>query len=245
MKFYLILLVTIIYCSIIGCNPIYYRPNTQQVPLFKEKGEIRASVVSNLNDQFEIQTAYAVNNNIGILANGIFVNYDLENDGNYVKGNFIEVGGGYYKPIWNKFVFECYGTVGYGNVFSQFGEPSMSMFTRTIETDLLRIGVLPLIGYRTKYFSAAFSSRLAHLSFFNYSGGYVYESNLQTDYLRLNKSNMLIEPALTLRGGWNYIQLQAQIVGSYNLSNKNFYQDTSSFSIGLLILLQAFNKSTK
>lgn len=228
-----------------SCNPVYYRPNTQQIPLFKEKGEGRASIASNMEDQIELQGAYAVSNNIGIVANGLYAKYNLDNGTDMVKGKLIEAGAGYFMPVKYNFVFEVYGLAGIGHVHNRFGETITPIFDRTIESDLFRLSVLPVIGYRIPNFSVALSTRIALLNYFNYKGGYIYDSELQTYYLHNNKSNILLEPALTIRGGWHAIQLQAQLVGCVNLSNSNFHQENTGGSLGIIFLLNNKSKIDK
>ena len=48
-----------------------------------------------------------------------------------------------------------------------------------------------------------------------------------------NSSNVLLEPALTVRGGLEKIKLQVQYGYSVNLSHPNFRQDGSFLTIGL------------
>src|SRR5690606_9946370 len=55
-----------------GCSHYYYVPNGPNVPLFKEKGEIKANVKLSSADDFdgvEAQAAYSVTNHIAIIAN--------------------------------------------------------------------------------------------------------------------------------------------------------------------------------
>ena len=41
---------------IVGCSPKYYVPNTHNVPLLEEKGQITLAVQGNIN-KFEVQKA--------------------------------------------------------------------------------------------------------------------------------------------------------------------------------------------
>lgn len=81
---------------ITGCNPKFYTPDTQNVPLISEKGETNLTLSGNGN-QVEFQGAYGVTEGFAVKANGgLFIPSDLDN-GNGGSGKFIEFGGGYFK----------------------------------------------------------------------------------------------------------------------------------------------------
>jgi hypothetical protein len=102
-----------------------------------------------------------------------------------------------------------------------------------ISATILRVGIQPNFGYKTKYFSAAVSSRIVNLSYSNIEGDLIFEGANQPNYLKDNSSNFLIEPALTIRGGFEQLKLQLQYGYSANLSNSNFRQDSSFLTVGL------------
>lgn len=88
-----------------SCNPKFYTPNTQNVPLISEKGETNLTLSGNAN-QVEFQGAYGVSENFALKANGgLFIPSDLDN-GNGGSGKFLEFGGGYFKPMNNNLVLE-------------------------------------------------------------------------------------------------------------------------------------------
>jgi hypothetical protein len=71
------------------------------------------------------------------------------------------------------------------------------------------------------------------LNYSNIEGDLIFENVNQAAYLEDNKSNLLLEPALTLRAGVEKVKLQAQMGVSYNLNHPDFRQDKSFFTIGL------------
>jgi len=218
----------------IGCSPKYYSPNTQNVPLLSQKGEVNLSVAGNDN-QVEFQGAYAITNGFAIQANGgLFVPKDLDN-GDGGSGKFIEVGAGYFKPVTDKFVFELYGLVGSGSVENDLRSRATTnpATTGKLSANIVRYGIQPNFGFKSKYFSAAISSRIVNLQYSNIDGSLVYDGVNQQAYLRDNSSNFLIEPALTLRGGVDLVKLQLQIGHSFNLSNSDFRQDNTYATLGL------------
>lgn len=217
-----------------ACSPKYYSPNTQNVPLISEKGDKDLTFSGNGN-QVEFQGAMGLSNNIAIKASGSFFIPADEDNGNGGTGKLIEVGGGYFTPVSQNFVFETYAVVGFGSVKNHF-ESDGSANPQTagdLSADVLRYGIQPNFGYKSKNFEAIISSRFVNLNYNNVKGDLIYQGDSQISYLEANKSNFLIEPALTLRAGFEKIKFQAQLGHSFNLSNNNFRQDNDYLTIGL------------
>ncbi len=220
--------------TLIACSPKYYTANTQNVPLISQKGETNLTVSGNGN-QAEFQGAYGVTDAFAVKVNaGLFIPTDLDN-GNGGSGNFAEIGGGYFKALENNWVFETYGIVGFGT-FENHLPSTVSdnpQTTGDISANIFRIGVQPNFGYKSKYFAAAISSRFVNLSYSDIQGDLIFEGVNQTNYLNANASNFLIEPALTLKVGFEKIKFQFQYGLSLNASNADFRQDNQFATIGL------------
>ncbi len=217
-----------------SCSPKYYTANTQNVPLISEKGETNLTLSGNGN-QVEFQGAYGVGSNIAIQANaGLFIPSDLDN-GDGGSGKFFEAGVGYFTPVAENFVFELYGLAGTGSVENHL--PSTADASPGTEGDIsaniFRYGIQPNFGYKSKYFSAAVSSRFVNLRYSNIVGDLIYNGESAADYLRENDSNFLIEPALTIRAGLEKIKFQFQFGYSFNVTNEDFRQDKEFVTIGL------------
>ena len=213
---------------ITSCSPKYYVPNTQNVPLISERGETNLTLSGNGN-QVEFQGAYGVSDNIALQANaGLFIPVDLEN-GDGGSGKFIEIGGGYYKPIMENWIFEVYGIAGIGSFENHFP----STLTGDISCNIFRICIQPDFGYKSKYFSAAISSRIVNLSYNNINGDLIFNGTEQHVYLTDNASHFLLEPALTVKAGVEKVKLQIQYGYSLNLSNPEFSQDKTYLTFGL------------
>lgn len=218
----------------LGCNPKYYSPNTQNVPLISEKGETNITL-SGSGNQAEFQVAYGLSGSFALKANGgLFIPPDLDN-GNGGSGNFFEIGGGYYTPVNEKFVFETYGIVGFGSMENHLPSTvAASPQTKgDISAKILRFGIQPNFGYKSRNFSAAISSRIVSLNYSNIEGDLIFDGVNQLNYLEENKSNFLIEPALTIKAGLEKVKLQFQYGYSLNMSNSNFTQDKTFATIGL------------
>lgn len=234
MKNLRISLLAVVGFALASCNPKYYTPNTQNVPLMSQKGETNLTLTGNGN-QVEFQGAYAATQDIAVIANGgLFIPADLDN-GNGGSGKFVELGAGYFKPVAQNWVFETYGILGFGSVENHLPstKDANPQTSGDISANIVRIGIQPNFGYKSKHFSAAISSRLVNLSYSNIKGDLIYEGEQQTAYLDKNSSNFLLEPALTIRGGLERIKLQMQLGYSLNLSNNDFRQDDSFLTLGL------------
>ncbi len=220
--------------ALCSCNPKFYSPTSQNVPLMQEQGQTNLS--GNVSDKrAEVQAAYAVTNHMAIQANGgVFYPKNIES-GDGGSGQFIEGGIGYFTPVYESFVFETYAIVGGGRMENHFPS-SMGDQPGTngnISASLMRYGIQPSFGFHTKYFSMALSTRLAMLTYSNIDGNLIYGNENQQAYLRDNDDNFLFEPALTFRGGSERVKLQLQFIRSYNFSNPRFKQDFSVVTLGL------------
>ena len=227
-------MIIVIGAGFTSCSPKFYTPNTQNVPLISEKGEINLTLSGNGN-QVEFQGAYGIINNFAIKANGgLFIPSDLDN-GNGGSGKFFEIGGGYFTPLKNNLVFEAYGILGFGSFENHLPSTTNNnpQTVGDISANVFRVGLQPSFGYKTEHFSVALSSRIVNLSYSNVEGDLIFENVNQPNYLKNNSSNFLIEPALTVRGGFEKIKLQLQYGYSLNLSNSNFRQDHSYLTLGL------------
>ncbi len=217
-----------------GCSPKFYTPNTQNVPLISEQGETNLTLSGNGN-QVEFQGAYGLTNGFAIMANGgLFIPADI-NNGDGGSGKFVELGGGYFKPINDNFVFETYGIVGFGSMENHFPS-TVSANPQTsgkISANIMRYGIQPNFGYKSKYFTAAISTRIVSLNYNSINGDLIYDQTDQNAYLKSNDANFLLEPAITIKGGFEKLKLQLQYGYSVNLTNSNFKQDNAYLTLGL------------
>ncbi len=217
-----------------SCSPVYYIPNTQNVPMLHSAGELNLTVAGNAS-QGELQGAFAPMEHLGILLNAAaYLPKDADN-GNGGSGILGELGLGYYGPIGTHFIFESYGLIGAGRVENHLPSTLVD-FPNTsgaMRATALRFGVQPSIALRTKYFQAGISSRIISLNYTGLQGNLNYLGEDQFAYLRANRAAMLLEPAITLRGGLEYLKLQLQYQLSFNFSNADFHQQKSLLSLGL------------
>ncbi len=232
---------TILTFFISSCGPTYYVPNSQNVPLFTEKGQTHASVRMSgglYQTGFELQGAHAITEDRAIMLNVHAIN--LENGGG---GYFGEAGYGIFKPLGKNFVFETYGGLGYGSLnnlyYTEDGERQIK-----VNTDYLRLFAQPQIALTTKVVDFAFTSRFSYINFGeapNVTGAPEFvREELQS--IRDNQGNLFWEPGLTLRLGWDYVKLEGQFLLSAPFSDNDLNADPFNINIGLTIKLPGKKK---
>ena len=217
-----------------GCGPKYYVPNTHNAPLLRQKGEAALSFAAG-EWRAEFQGAHAATHHTALMLNGSFFHPEDDEEGDGGKGQLVEVGLGYYRMLPRKIAFETYGLLGIGHVENHFpstlaDHPST---TGEIESTLWRYGIQPALGFRSRYLDAAVSARITGLHYGNLSGNLVFAGEDQVAYLRRKSDNLLVEPALTLRMGYDFLKLQMQLGHSFNVNNPAFRQDKGHFTVGI------------
>lgn len=218
-----------------GCNPVYYVPNTHNVPLLDgEKDGVLA--IHTADHQGEFQAAFALSSNVAIMANGALIKPNNDDKGDGGKGNFLEGGVGYYKKISDFFVFENYALLGFANVENHFPSTLVEHpeSSGKIKTHFLKYGLQPSVGFKSKFLEAALSLRLSGLQYYGTSGGLIFENENQTTYIHKNRQMFLAEPALTVRAGYDFLKLQVQWGLSHNFTNPDFRQEKGYVTFGLI-----------
>ena len=240
-------LIVFILISFASCK-IMYIPNTQNVPMMEEKGDIKL-VIGNK----DLQLAYGISDHVGIIANGYYNKNEWSVlsgtfDNQYVsKRSLIEGGLGYYSAFGENVRFEVYGGAGYGTVNYDYDllDNGTLIETNTFGVDMLRIFLQPAIGMQTDNFGLAFSTRLASVNFSKLDSLGYTQTELETEGLHELEDEMFmfVEPALTLRLGIKYVQLQLQpyynlrVMGPSSINAKEF-----GFNFGLYLSIDEFFK---
>lgn len=248
MNYVLIVISTAITCT--SCVHYYYAPNSNNVPLFKEKDEARVAVqyVETGGDEnlesakgVELQTAYALSKHAAVQLN--FLSAGTSNEDGSGNGTYIEAAGGYFKPIGKKkkFVFETYAGFGLGGVTNHF----IYGGNGDVKTSIAKGFVQPSIGFASRYFSAALSSRFSLVTL-TYRSSSIDEIDHQEDFTFLNtlkggKSYFFWEPGLMLRGGFREVQIELQLTEN-TTNDGSILIATSSASIGLFFPIAAKKK---
>lgn len=222
-----------------GCSPKYYQPPSLNVPMLYARNQAAISIAAQ-KERAELMAGYTLSDNTALLLNGgyFFPTDDEQGDGG--SGFFAETGVGYYTNLSSYFTTDVYGIVGYGRVENHFPstQENYPSTSATIHANLFRYGVQPSFCFHWRYVDAALSLRTTGLHYGGVEGDLVFDSTNQKSFLEQQSGMLLLEPALTLRVGYNFLKLQAQLGNSYNITHPNFPQDKSWFTVGLVYVQQ-------
>ena len=214
-KFFLLLLTA---SSLMSCYHVYYAPNTPTAPLFSEKDEMRVNALYATGNESEynggeLQVAYAVTGNWGVLFNGFAVGRSELVDGVNTqsgKGTYAEFGAGYFIQMDQKgqWIFETYGGFGGGNVKNEYSYGDRS------RVGITKFYLQPAIGYKSKHFEFAFITRVAYVNWKvkqQMVGSNVENQWVLDDMVRIRSKpgNFSFEPALILRAGGKSVKAHA------------------------------------
>lgn len=231
-----LLLVAVLFSS---CSHYYYAPNTANIPMLREKGDVRLNFNFYGTDEAEggeLQAAVATGKRTGLMFNllsasshgGLFQSEAyMSTTPPSGSGTYVELGYGFFAPIpKSKWVFETYAGVGTGKVSNWYSENEKSKLGFT------KIFVQPSLGWRTKYFELGISNRFAFASMrVKESTNHV---NQDVQYIKDHKSAILLEPSFLIRFGLKHVKISANYTHSGNMSH-NWQQETTGISVGLSI----------
>lgn len=222
--------------SLTACTTTYYIPNTQNVPAIDAKGTTAVTLAGNA-DQVEFQAAYGIADGFAVQANGAWYIPRDEDNGNGGSGRLLEVGPGWFHNISDRWLFDAYGLVGFGHLENHFPTtvPSIPPTTGRIDAQLMRYALQPGITYKSRFFSASGSLRAGYLNYSNIDGSLFLDGIREDVYLADNASHFLLELALTLRGGFEKVKVQLQLVQSVNLTDNTFKQENTIVTVGLAL----------
>lgn len=196
-------------CSVFllsGCQQMYI-PNMQNVPMSKEKGDLKLM----LNPR-NIQASYTVTDHIGIIGNGFYRQNSWSLSSGSVKEEFtnttglFELGAGYYSVFGETGVLEVYAGGGIGSVTHNLDylENDTLVENNTLSATMSKFFVQPSIGHAGEHFEFAFTPKVTGVQF---TGSQIsnYSEDELTNYELNSVENsdlfMFFEPGITLRGG--------------------------------------------
>jgi hypothetical protein len=243
--------VILLVCSaagLAGCTHYYYTASVQNVPLFRGKAENIISFSTGWGAgeaSGEIQAAIAPVNHFGLMA-GFFSGSggDKTNNRNWQKSSSFEAGLGYFTQMKNSWLFEFYGGYGGGSEKHRYSYYDFGYLERIYEgdskIDFSRFFFQPAVGWHYREIvDIGFSSRLSFVSFgvITSTLNSEEENKYAVDIIRENRSPLFIEPALTIRGGYENFKLQVQIIRSINTSDSKLLFEPARVSIGIIFKL--------
>lgn len=219
-----------------SCSTTMYTTNAVNAPLLKERGEIKINVTQN-----DLQAAVAVTDHIGIMANGYYQNYKSDNNYRH-DGGMGELGIGYLlNSDDNNLVMETYVGGGLGKVHKQeqFNGPGNSTYMANFNVNAAKGFVQSNLGYRSKYFDVALTPKFSFVKYSNFTQNNYSDDQLKDDYLNNNRLTdplfVFAEPAITVRGGYKFIKIQAQYGVTLNLGGQSIRRTPDFASLGLVI----------
>jgi hypothetical protein len=225
----------IMFCTFLSSCRTVYAPNALNVPLFQEKGELKATVATN-----NAQIATAVTEHIGVMANGYLNRYTSDDKTFKNNGKGAEIGIGYFGHTEKRITYEAYAGAGFYNVNMKEANA-----TKTFDADAIKYFVQPAIGWVNPYFEVAISPRLSILKYaapdiMGYS-----DQERNENYFNIvdQKAHAFLEPTLIVRGGYKFIKIQAQIGHAFKLSKNNINYDDGVGSIGLVFNIADWYKN--
>ncbi|HEX5023867.1 MAG TPA: hypothetical protein VFV68_01285 [Agriterribacter sp.] len=249
---------TIICCAIVflflsSCNRYYYKPNAVNAPLFTDGGQAHVAVVGSVGSAngdydhegtryvFDVQAAVSPINHLGIIANYSTYGYTADNpepvtgnvDG---KANLLEFGIGGYYAKGNKFkmVADCYMGYGAGQIRSD------------VDMRIKRFFIQPGIGVRSPVFDAAFNLRMSSVRYDDFDAkgkgdDYLENKNLinSNGQRRIdNTTYAFIEPAFTIRTGYQFMKVQMQVALAQELTSVPWQYSGARYTVGLYFSLE-------
>ena len=224
-----------------SCNRHIYVPNQVNAPMLKEQYEFKGNITPT-----NLQTAFAITDNIGIMANGQYLygfNYlDPTNENNSdnndllvsnrTRGGLVEGAVGFFKPFGSskKMVFDVYAGYGGGGFKTLTRNYNSGDGTNAndymIKNRFSKVFVQPSIGFVNHIVETIFTSRFSMVNFYDSRLGikaFEGDDAGKADFMRINEKPIAFyEPAFTVRVGYKYVKFQSQLQLSVPLNTAGF-----------------------
>lgn len=149
---------TILLFSISSCKMLYV-PNSFNSPLLRNKGDGQINVAGGISG-IEAQTAYAITNKFGIMANGQVLN-STQDDTLKERRTLFELGAGFTEKFSDNGIFEIFGGAGVGTVPADYRKIDYDGYSTT---QITRYFIQPGIGFFNDWLDMSILSRLSAVS---------------------------------------------------------------------------------
>jgi hypothetical protein len=228
-----------------SCTHYYYGPNSNNIPLLEKKGDIKFSVATAASSEttgVELQSAFALSNHIGAMANFYHASGDNSSKNsstpNYSKGagTYAEFGGGYFSAInSSNVIFEIYGGAGAGSITNTYSSSESSKVNAT------KYFIQPSIGFSNNAHTlqVAVSSRFSsvHFNLINTIAPSTTETSASSQLkdLQNNPDNIFWEPAFLVRGGLRNAKFQLQYTASRAFKSRQYLTQPEIVSLGIFL----------
>jgi hypothetical protein len=199
---------TLLVCSILAsCAPIY-RQSVVHAPLYKEQGDVSASVHTGVND-FDGHVGGAILDNFGLVVSGGSINQGSEYMDRVEKyrNNHLEILPGYFIPSEN-WIFEFYGGYGFGYTEMDLKNTYFIEETSTFANSFVRGSysqfiLQPGIGFSSDFFNFAFHAKTMLMQYSN-------NTESSNDISGIRNLHAFISPTVTTRFGYKYFKVMIQ-----------------------------------
>ena len=238
---------SVVVVSIQSCSPILYSATGQNVPLFKNKGEVAISgglcwgkndegdaLGGNIQGAVAIDSTWAVMSSLYSMKGPVETFYLGKQSPTTSNGNYVEAGLGKFK-YWPrpKLTGEIFLGTGFGSIKNK-------IIDERLEAKFIKPFVQPSIGYGGRIFEVALTGRVGLVSFTS-------NTNTLSDpdqraeaekFFNEKHSTMVFEPGLTFRGGYKSVKGQFQYCfSSFSYHSGKYapmYQNYISFGFTVL-----------
>jgi hypothetical protein len=233
MKYLQFLLFVLISSS---CSAVLYSPTTQNVPLFKEKGEVNigAGIIGTPDENgFDIKTAVAVDSSLAVA-----FSYNSFKGGSKSSTDRWDSRAKYLEAAIGKFgsakqgpwVYEAFLGLGYASIKHEKSSQSLRGPKDEIRTKFIKPYIQPSFGIRSKFIDFAVTPRIAMVSYLSDRVNIADKEQAASanEFFDNKKTSIVFEPGATLRLGVRNFKLQFQYVYtsfSYNSSSSLTYYD--------------------
>lgn len=218
-----------------GCRTVY-ESNTLNMPMMEKEGDFRGTL-----DLNNLQLAYAATDNIGIMANGFYKSSSAGDDDSASniegEGLFGEFGVGYFVRPEPNIVVEAFAGFGAGKVEVQENDKSAgNTAIKQLNASVSRFFVQPGVAYTSDYFDIGFAPRISFVGYGTPETQNYSASEMAEYYPELDKTTwVFLEPAITLRAGYQSIKGQFQIGRTFKLSSGDINHREDFANLGITI----------
>jgi hypothetical protein len=230
-----------------SCSHYYYMPNQHNIPLLRERGEVRIvaakvnagmitgpqnlpratlNTLVNPTPGHDLQFASAVSKHIGLMANAAWFGTGTTEHGQ--RGGILELAPGYFHALGKHGVVEGYAGIGILRSNHFYGPEQYA------NAHFVRPFLQPIIGYASRNFDAALSTRVLwlHCTDRDYLGEEAMHA--LPDQIEVGGTRTLVEPTFMTRFGIRSIKLQLQF--GFSLSaGKEFRRVEQTFGAGVQV----------
>ena len=191
----ILILFLIAVLALFSCSPAYV-PTSVEVPIFKEKGEVKASVQTGTCGIIDPHFSVAITDNVALMFNGSYGNSSSDSSDSYHYHLTGEFGLGYYENFGNAGFYQVFAGYGLSQVKSRSDFWLIDDNTNEPTNAYMhKLFFQPSIGFTYPYIDFAFTPRMTFIHMDVYNRTY---------------DDLFFEPVLTLTLGSPNFKLTGQ-----------------------------------